>query len=108
MIRQEHPALPCGDEEVQLWRCAGSGRYINLATLHTTTTPPPLASGGLLADDMGLYSLPLTPTHPLVPTPSPAHTQPRQALPCLTESRVRATARGRERKCFFDFYDCPG
>ena len=83
MIRQEYPALPCGDGEVpvQLWRCAGSGRYVNLATLHTTTTPPPLASGGLAADDMGLYSRPLTPTHPLAPT-HPAPLTPSPAQPC--------------------------
>lgn len=55
MINQESPQLPApgSDAVVQLWKRSGSV-FTNVATNFSTSTPPPLASGGILADDMGL------------------------------------------------------
>ncbi|KAE8553037.1 hypothetical protein EYB25_004416 [Talaromyces marneffei] len=54
MLEKESPKLPeVGAKDVQLWK-KEHGRYKNIATNYATSTPPPLASGGILADDMGL------------------------------------------------------
>ncbi|KAL2852930.1 SNF2 family N-terminal domain-containing protein [Aspergillus pseudoustus] len=54
MISKESPQLPTGpDDVVQLWKKQGN-KFTNIATNFSTSTPPPLASGGILADDMGL------------------------------------------------------
>ncbi|RDW78757.1 DEAD/DEAH box helicase [Aspergillus mulundensis] len=54
MISKENPQLPTGaNDVVQLWKKQGN-KFTNIATNFSTTTPPPLASGGILADDMGL------------------------------------------------------
>ncbi|KAL4909429.1 hypothetical protein BDW74DRAFT_80961 [Aspergillus multicolor] len=54
MISKENPQLPTGaNDVVQLWKKQGN-QFTNIATNFSTTTPPPLASGGILADDMGL------------------------------------------------------
>lgn len=55
MINQESSQLPAlgSDAIVQLWKRSGSA-FTNVATNFSTSTPPPLASGGILADDMGL------------------------------------------------------
>ncbi|KAL5003162.1 SNF2 family N-terminal domain-containing protein [Aspergillus recurvatus] len=54
MISKENPQLPKGaNDVVQLWKKEGN-KFTNIATNFSTTTPPPLASGGILADDMGL------------------------------------------------------
>lgn len=54
MLDKESPKLPeVGAKDVQLWK-KEHGRYKNIATNYATSTPPPLASGGILADDMGL------------------------------------------------------
>lgn len=54
LLDRENPVLPKrGSKDiVQLWQPASSG-YKNIATNYTMTEPK-LASGGLLADDMGL------------------------------------------------------
>ncbi|OTB05505.1 hypothetical protein M426DRAFT_56783 [Hypoxylon sp. CI-4A] len=56
MLSKENPQLPAAgsDEIVQLWKCNNNGNFRNLVSNHITTTPPKLASGGVLADDMGL------------------------------------------------------
>ncbi|KAL2825635.1 SNF2 family N-terminal domain-containing protein [Aspergillus cavernicola] len=55
MISNENPQLPGSgaNDVVQLWKRQGN-KFINIATNFSTATPPPLASGGILADDMGL------------------------------------------------------
>ncbi|KAL3446281.1 SNF2 family N-terminal domain-containing protein [Aspergillus insuetus] len=54
MINKENPQLPTGaDDVVQLWKKQGN-KFTNIATNYSTSTPPPLARGGILADDMGL------------------------------------------------------
>ncbi|PGH23389.1 hypothetical protein AJ80_02499 [Polytolypa hystricis UAMH7299] len=55
MLERESPKLPeaRSDDVVQLWKRSGN-MYKNIATNYSTSTPPPLASGGILADDMGL------------------------------------------------------
>lgn len=55
MISKESPNLPAANSEdiVQLWKREGK-MLTNVATNYSTSTPPPLASGGILADDMGL------------------------------------------------------
>ncbi|KAL4883309.1 SNF2 family N-terminal domain-containing protein [Aspergillus karnatakaensis] len=54
MISKENPELPTGaNDVVQLWK-KQDRNYTNIATNFSTATPPPLASGGILADDMGL------------------------------------------------------
>jgi SWI/SNF-related matrix-associated actin-dependent regulator of chromatin subfamily A3 len=55
MISKESPNLPAANSEdiVQLWKRKGK-MFTNVATNYSTSTPPPLASGGILADDMGL------------------------------------------------------
>lgn len=55
MINQESPTLPAlgSDAVIQLWKRNGN-RFKNVATNFSTSTPPQLASGGILADDMGL------------------------------------------------------
>lgn len=55
MLDHESPQLPKGnDDVVQMWKKAGNGVYTNIATNFSFTKAPELASGGLLADDMGL------------------------------------------------------
>lgn len=56
MLSQESPTLPSPGSEsvVQLWKTDRSNKYTNIATNFATSTPPVLASGGILADDMGL------------------------------------------------------
>ncbi|KAJ5287188.1 hypothetical protein N7478_002874 [Penicillium angulare] len=55
MIARESPSLPSpgSDAVVQLWKRNGA-KFTNVATNFSTSTPPSLASGGILADDMGL------------------------------------------------------
>lgn len=55
MLEKENPKLPSqnSDPPVQLWKREGD-RFKNIATKFSTASPPPLASGGILADDMGL------------------------------------------------------
>ncbi|EED18197.1 SNF2 family helicase, putative [Talaromyces stipitatus ATCC 10500] len=55
MLDKESPKLPDAgsNKDVQLWKNE-HGRYKHIATNYATSTPPPLASGGILADDMGL------------------------------------------------------
>ena len=53
MLDHESPKLPEADDVVQLWKKAGNV-YTNIATNFSLTKGPQLASGGLLADDMGL------------------------------------------------------
>lgn len=54
MLDHESPQLPKGgDNIVQLWKKTGNV-YTNIATNFSFTKAPDLASGGLLADDMGL------------------------------------------------------
>lgn len=55
MMEKESPKQPEVDSEdvIQLWKRVGMA-YKNIATNYATYTPPPLASGGILADDMGL------------------------------------------------------
>ncbi|KAK3318252.1 helicase-like protein [Apodospora peruviana] len=57
LTAKENPEFPAPDSEdsTQLWKRDARGRYCNMATLFTVTSPPPrLLSGGILADDMGL------------------------------------------------------
>ncbi|KKK16658.1 SNF2 family helicase [Aspergillus rambellii] len=44
---------PGSNDIVQLWKRQGN-RYTNIATNFSTSSEPPLGSGGILADDMGL------------------------------------------------------
>lgn len=55
MLEHESPKLPKNnsDEIVQLWKNL-KGVYTNIATSFSVTKAPELASGGILADDMGL------------------------------------------------------
>ncbi|KAL4966801.1 DEAD/DEAH box helicase [Aspergillus stella-maris] len=55
MIEKENPQLPGAgsNDVVQLWK-RQANKFTNIATNFSTATPPPLASGGILADDMGL------------------------------------------------------
>ncbi|KAL3474512.1 SNF2 family N-terminal domain-containing protein [Aspergillus californicus] len=55
MISKESPQLPGlgASNVVQLWKREGN-KFTNIATSFSTSSPPPLASGGILADDMGL------------------------------------------------------
>ncbi|KAJ9257883.1 hypothetical protein DTO207G8_1660 [Paecilomyces variotii] len=55
MIGKESPVLPAPGSQaiVQLWKRNGS-YFTNIATNYSTRQEPPLASGGILADDMGL------------------------------------------------------
>ncbi|KMU90685.1 DNA repair protein RAD5 [Coccidioides immitis H538.4] len=55
MLDKESPQLPgVGREDVvQLWKRQAQA-YKNIATGYVTNQAPPLASGGILADDMGL------------------------------------------------------
>jgi len=53
MLDHESPQLPARGEVVQMWKNA-DGLYTNIATSFSTTKAPELASGGILADDMGL------------------------------------------------------
>jgi hypothetical protein len=53
MLDHESPKLPQADDVVQLWKKVGN-IYTNIATNFSVTKAPELASGGLLADDMGL------------------------------------------------------
>lgn len=80
MLSQESPTLPSPGSEsvVQLWKTDRSNKYTNIATNFATSTPPVLASGGILADDMGLgktiqiISLILANPAPTSPTSSKA------------------------------------
>lgn len=57
LLQKEHPQPPATPGDiVQLWKCTTGRpvRYQNIATMFTISTPPDLASGGILADDMGL------------------------------------------------------
>ena len=57
MLEKENPKLPAqsSQEIVQLWkRSSRPGFFQNLASQFTTSTPPTLVKGGILADDMGL------------------------------------------------------
>ncbi|KAL1954664.1 hypothetical protein VTO42DRAFT_816 [Malbranchea cinnamomea] len=77
MLDKESPKHPMegSSDVVQLWKRLGSA-YLNIATNYSTTSPPPLASGGILADDMGLgktiqiISLILTDSKPRTPQSS--------------------------------------
>lgn len=53
LLQKEHPAMPTGNEVVQLWKSVHGG-WQNIGTNFTTRVMPELASGGVLADDMGL------------------------------------------------------
>lgn len=56
MTAKETPQLPAVNSQdiVQLWKRQGHARFINLASSFSTSSPPTLFSGGILADDMGL------------------------------------------------------
>jgi SWI/SNF-related matrix-associated actin-dependent regulator of chromatin subfamily A3 len=58
MLAQENPVLPAvGSEDVvQLWKRSTQRMncFQNIATSYTSTVPPKLGRGGILADDMGL------------------------------------------------------
>lgn len=56
LIAKENPAFPepGSPDSVQLWKRDSRGRYTNIATNFTVSSPPRLLSGGILADDMGL------------------------------------------------------
>lgn len=56
LMSREKPAFPepGSSDSTQLWKRDAQGRYANIATNFTTTPPPRLLSGGILADDMGL------------------------------------------------------
>jgi SWI/SNF-related matrix-associated actin-dependent regulator of chromatin subfamily A3 len=55
LLEHENPQLPGPgtSDSVQLWTRSNGG-YTNLASNFTTSQPPTLACGGILADDMGL------------------------------------------------------
>lgn len=53
LLQGEHPAMPTGDDLVQLWKKVPGG-WQNIGTNFTSRVVPELASGGVLADDMGL------------------------------------------------------
>lgn len=53
MLDHESPRPPTGDKVVQMWKKVGA-YYTNIATNFSVSKPPEFASGGLLADDMGL------------------------------------------------------
>lgn len=55
MLDHESPKLPTGnsDDVVQLWKHS-RGIYTNIATSFSVSEPPILASGGIIADAMGL------------------------------------------------------
>jgi SWI/SNF-related matrix-associated actin-dependent regulator of chromatin subfamily A3 len=59
LLDHESPNLPKGDDVVQMWKKNGK-LYSNIVTNFSFTKAPDLASGGILADDMGLGKLPLT------------------------------------------------
>jgi SWI/SNF-related matrix-associated actin-dependent regulator of chromatin subfamily A3 len=79
MLDKESPKLPArgSSDIVQLWKHERNA-YKNIATNYSTTTPPQLASGGILADDMGLgktvqvISLLLADSQPKTPQSSKA------------------------------------
>lgn len=56
LLEKEHPGLPApgSADIVQLWkRSAGRANvFTNIATQFSAATPPILAKGGILADDM--------------------------------------------------------
>lgn len=58
MQQKEAPALPIGDDHVQLWQRKTSPmlHWLNRATLtpQAITSPPDLGRGGIMADSMGL------------------------------------------------------
>jgi SWI/SNF-related matrix-associated actin-dependent regulator of chromatin subfamily A3 len=59
LLDHESPNLPKGDDVVQMWKKNGK-LYSNIVTNFSFTKAPDLASGGILADDMGLGKLLLT------------------------------------------------
>lgn len=58
MQEKESPALPTGDDHVQLWQRKTSPmpHWLNRATLtpQAINSPPELGRGGIMADSMGL------------------------------------------------------
>ncbi|KEY71515.1 hypothetical protein S7711_03581 [Stachybotrys chartarum IBT 7711] len=56
LTSQENPKLPAkgAEKAVQLWRRDSTGRFCNVVSDFVCSSPPKLASGGILADDMGL------------------------------------------------------